>query len=154
MFKLTISAFIACVILSSCGKPHCGKPTFTLGLIAFSDAESDTIIVRRFDKGTNFSAQHDSLFIDTLDTHFQKYSDTALVKYQTAEGLGLLTNDYDYQIFLPGPTSVFRLTDITYTTFYQGSGEKVSCLTKIESYKINGQLKTPSDEYNFIFIDK
>ena len=154
MFKLTISAFILCFLFSSCGKGHCGKATFTLGLVAFNNSESDTIILRRFTKSTNFSFQQDSIFIDTLNTYFQKYSDTTIVRYQTPEGLQLLTDEYDYEIFLPESNSIFRLTDITYTKLYQGSGEKVVCYAKLNSYKINGQLKTTSENKDYILIDK
>lgn len=154
MFKLTISAFILCLILSSCVKGRCSEASFTLGLVAFEEAESDTIILRRFDKGTNFSTQHDSIFIDILTTPFQKYSDTTIVKYETPEGLRLLTVEYDYEIVLPESNNIFRLTDIKYTKHYQASGEKVMCYSKLDSYKIDGQLKNPSDINEYILIDK
>jgi hypothetical protein len=153
MFKLTISAFILSAMLSSCGKAHCGKASFTLGLIKFTDAESDTIIVKRFNKGTNFSSLHDSVFVDKLNSQFQRSSDTIIVYYYTSEGQ-LLTEDYDHEIVLPGSPRVFRLADIAYTNEYEPSGEKVMCIAKIDSYKIDGQLKNPSNQGNFIFITK
>ena len=154
MFKLTIAVLIICSILSSCVKGHCGKATFTLGLIAFSNSESDTIILKRFIKSTNFSTEKDSIFIDTLNTQFLKYSDTTIVYYHSPEGLQLLSDEYDYEIYFPKLNNFYRLTDITYTYQYQPSGEKISCYGKLDSYKIDGQLKNPSFNYDFILIHK
>ena len=154
MFKLTIFAFLVCVILSSCHKAHCNTASFSLGLVAFSTAESDTIILRRFDKGTNFTSEHDSLLIDTLNTPFQRYSDTTILYYRTPDGLSVFTEEYDYEIYLSKLNRVFRLTDIIYTNALGASGERQFCFAKLNSYNINGQLKNPSNDNDIIFIDK
>jgi len=154
MRPLLFFAIIVCTAFSSCTKGKCRKASFSLTAIGFKEAETDTIILRRFEKSTNFSLLHDSLFLDKTNTTFSFFSDTTHVSYRMPDGSGLLSDDFDYQVILPQPNSFFRLTDINYQNLYMGSGEKVVCVNMLTSYKMDGLVHTVSMDFGRIVVTR
>lgn len=54
----------------------CGKASDFIALVTYTPAESDTIIVRRFAKSSNFALQKNTLLIDKPNTNLQVNGDT------------------------------------------------------------------------------
>jgi len=115
--------------------------SLSFGLISFSDQESDTIILRRYEKGSNFSTLKDN---DTLD-----------LAYTTS--IGLITSQYDYELYFPGAIKLYRLSAIE-----EEAGEirhafwnnvKVGCVNKITSFTINNLVSYPP-WYNYFYLSK
>ena len=154
LLKNIVPFFITCCFLS-CGEYPCGKASSSLALISFTDAESDTVIIRRFSKSTNFGSLHDTLTLTRLHINFQRQNDTILVLAPSDNGNNIITSDYDYEIFLPKVTRVFRLTEIIENVKYgHKTGQKIYCLNTLSSYKLNGQPATDGNGNNFIYLKK
>ncbi len=154
MLKLLFLSLVVCSMVSSCTKGKCGKAHFQLTTIGFSEEETDTIIIRRFEKNTNFSILYDSLFLHKTNTSFSFYSDTTYVYYNSHDGSGIPVDDFDYQISLPQPISFFKLTDITYIHEYIGSGEKIVCYPRLSTYQLDGQMKKDSEGLSRVVVKK
>ncbi len=151
---ITVSSFI----LSSCVTYPCGKASSSIALISFTDPESDTIIIRRFVKGANFSNLKDSAII-TRDgrTNFQRQHDTLLILHSNVLENNLyndITSDYDFEIVLPKVPRVYRLSEIVEDIQYgKNNGQKIYCVNGMKSYKIDGQLKINAG-YENIYLKK
>jgi hypothetical protein len=107
-------------------------------LVGFSDAESDTFIIRRFTR--NSSSIKDS--IPQYDAvRYNRSGDTLnMVAYLSDV---LLQSDYDYQLFFPGANKTFALTEINEDFQnggggFTGNGEPM-CGNPIISCKVDGQ---------------
>lgn len=141
--------------LYSCGEYPCKEASDYIGLISFTPAETDTIIIRRVTKSTNFSIQKDSLFLNKSNANFQQNGDTVLVLAGSNDGNAIITSDYDYEIFLPGANVTYTLSDIVEPLQYGRGGKyKVLCINSIDSYKLNGQLVHKKNAYGPIYITK
>lgn len=141
-------------LFSSCGKSRCGPPVFFLATISFSANESDSIILKRFNKGDNFSTQLDSLILSRTNTNFQTRHDTVLPFYFDPTVSGILFGENDYIIILPKANRTFKLTDIRSGEIHSSSGEKSICYNGLISYNIDGQVVNVKPDVNSIFIRK
>ena len=137
---------ICCTVLSlsllmACGDYPCGKADLTYRLIGFSDAEADTIILRRLQK--NSLVVKDSFVFDPSNgIGFVRFADTLIIESQP--GTALMQSDHDYQLFFPGAARTIHITEITETQSYgKNSGpfstRKDRCLNQISSCKVDGQ---------------
>lgn len=146
--------FVVLAFMSSCEYP-CGKASDFIALVGFTRAESDTIIVRRFTKSTNFSIQKDSLLIDSTNANLQRNADTVIVLRGWGDSYATITSDYDYEIFLPGANVTYTLSDIKEPLQYgRRGGGKVYCVNAISSYKLNGKLVSDSKNFDRIYLKK
>lgn len=141
-------------MFNSCGRYPCGDASSFIGLINFSEAESDTIILRRFTKGTEFAALQDSVMITQSNANLQRQHDTVLVLF-SFDGSQTITSDYDYEIFLPQTNRVYKLSDIREDKrFGSKAGQKVYCINPITSYQLNGELIKMNPYYQPIYLRK
>ena len=141
-------------MFNSCGRYPCGNASSFIGLINFMEAESDTIILRRFTKGTGFAALHDSMVITQSNANLQRQHDTVLV-LSSFDGNKMITSDYDFEIFLPATNSVYKLNAITEDIRYGSkAGAKIYCINPITSYKLNGELIKADPFYQPIYLRK
>ena len=130
------------VIIASCGEYPCAKTALHFSLIGFSDAESDTIILRRFTKNT--SLLKDTFFFDEGNPlRFRRSNDT--LNMAAISSTALLESSYDYQLFFPQAGKLFVITEIQEEQLYQKNTtifntKKVGCINKITSARLNGQL--------------
>lgn len=150
--KIIIGLAILCISLLSCGKDiPCDDAISTLNFISFPDSETDTIILRRFNKSTNFTAPIDTFFLNNLNSSYSKSHDTLEIG-NPFKGDNGLKSKYDYEIYIPQTSRLFILSDIV-EEFSQTKGgglfsmDKRGCINTIKSYKLNGQLI--SGEYNY-----
>lgn len=145
-------------LITGCGKCPCidsfGKaPAF----IGFSINETDTFIIRRYGKGSNFQLLQDTLLADNSVINFQVRNDT-IASSSHFSNVNLLSN-YDYQLVLPALNKVFNITDMLETKEYQPcnsifNNTKIQCVNGITSYKINGQPVTVSPVENNLYMTR
>jgi hypothetical protein len=149
--------FIICLtgfLFNSCGRYPCGNASSFIGLINFTESESDTIIIRRFIKGADFTALQDSMVITQFNAHLQRQHDTLLILFPF-DGNEIITSHYDFEIVLPGINRVYKLTDITEDIRYGSkAGAKVYCINPITSYKLDGELIKVRPYYQPIYLMK
>ena len=130
-------------ITISCRDCPCIRANLNFGLVNFTEAQTDTIILRRFDKSTNFSIQIDSM--PFYNSNFGAFPDT-LLSYHPPDVY--LVSDYNYEIFFPDPGKLFRISEINEVISeqrcYPLAREKVDCVNEITSFKLNGQISQPS----------
>lgn len=140
------------IVFYNCTRTPCMNASLSFGLISFSDQESDTIILRRYEEGNNFSTLIDSFL---LDMGFRRTNDTLDLAYTTSTGL--ITSQYDYELYFPGAIKLYRLSAIE-----EEAGEirhsfwnnvKVGCVNKITSLTINNQVSYPP-RYNYFYLSK
>lgn len=103
------------ILLASCGQHPCAKGELRYHLIGFSDAEADTIILRRFPKNSTILADS-FVFNETNPIRFVRVSDTLVMPFYITTGL--LQSDYDYQLYFPGAARFFNITNIEEEQLY------------------------------------
>jgi len=131
---LFLFAFV--ITLASCHNCVCAPSDgLRLGLITFDSTEVDTIITRKFQKGSNFSQLIDTLQWDRSRVDFRKYTDT----FQMVSWSGdiLLRSQYDYQVFIPAANRTFYVSDINEPQRMDECRGKVMCVSMIVSARVN-----------------
>ena len=126
-------------------KCPCEKADAPFQLISFQKNEIDTVIIRRFIKGTGFQSLKDTLIADSTNTFYEKTGgDTVQI---VTDPKGHVVSDFDFEIYIP---SVNRLTKISAITEQFNEGLCGHCVNFIQSYSINGTEVTA----HFINITK
>lgn len=153
-FKTLSVIFLIPAFLSCSGDCPCLKGNLYFGLVNFSESETDTIIIRRYGKNSNFSIPIDTIPFYNLS--FTRFTDTLYFSYfpETAQ----LKSSHDYELFFPGAPKLIRISEVNEIVSDQKCNgplarEKVNCVNDITSYKIDGQVKQPSSLHR-IFLDK
>ncbi len=127
------------ILLNSCSY-SCTDATSTISLIGFLNSETDTVIVRKFSKSTNFTTILDTFLLNNINSNFQIQNDTLkiIASYQTDNGL---LSRYNYEVYLPKIKKLYQISEIKeeYRSINTGFN-KVGCINSIDSYKINGKL--------------
>ena len=141
-------ALSAITLLFSCKEYQCSKADLRFGLIGFSDAEADTIILRRFDK-TNPATPKDTFL---LTERFNRRSDT--LEMVAFSSNALMQSDYTYEIIIPQSGSLIRITEIAeeQRSIRLGLTNKIGCINFIRSCKLNDQ-STPIND-NDVYLKK
>jgi hypothetical protein len=148
--------YIICYFLLSCKEFPCYPAISQLALISFSDVETDTLILRRYAKATNFTTLIDTFLINRSNSTYFKSNDTLRI-FNLFGGDQGLKSKYDYEIYVPQLNRLFRITDIVeeFNKTRSGPGEVVvHCSDPIKSYKLNGQLITGNYNYYMVYIRK
>jgi len=134
---LTCITFLVCT-LYGCQTVTCISSNLTFELIGFSEAEADTLIVRRYIKGDGFTVLKDA---SLSSVNYIKKNDTLIVSF--VKGGYYFDSRSDYQVYLPGAGKQYSITEINeevverkYIFFV--AAKPSSCNTK--SLKINGQI--------------
>lgn len=144
---------------SCCYKVDCLPATLEPALISFSPAEMDTLIFRKFDKGSNFQNPKDSIFINSGNisllypyvqgdtTVFHTGRAYTYFKFEIQAG-------FDYEIFIPGANKLVRIEDIEQRReetrhCFVSDGNDI-CINPLASYKMDGETKTTE----YIYIKK
>jgi hypothetical protein len=132
-FLLLLALIVA---LASCHNCVCAPSSgLRLGMITFDSTEVDTIITRKFRKGSNFSQLIDSVQWDRSKVDFRKQTDT----FEMASWSGdiLLHSQYDYQVFIPANNKTFNVTEINEPQRMDECRGKVMCVNRIVSVTLN-----------------
>jgi hypothetical protein len=140
------------VLVYSCGNTPCAPGNLYFGLVGFSDAESQNIIIRRYIKNKNFSVQIDSLIVQY---GFKRSNDT--LEVTSLNGESVLWAPYDYEIVFPLAGRLYRVTDINeiqrvmkHSIF---NPKKDGCINEITELSINGQ-PTSTIRFNRFYVVK
>jgi len=146
---LMIITFLT-AILFSCSEYECTKADLRFGFIGFSEAEVNTIVVRRFDKTGNFNSPIDTVQLTNL--YFNRRSDT--LEMSGFPGNALLQSNFNYEIFIPNVNSLVRVTDIyeEQRSVRLWFTDKRGCGNYINSCKLNGQVTAIN--YNDVYLRK
>lgn len=140
-------------MLNSCTTTPCFTGSFNFGLKGFTQAEADTILVRRFFRGSNFSNLTDSFL---LTPGFRVQQDTLEITSLFVPD-SYMNAAYDYLLVFPGIPKTIRLTDITevnreikHSVF---SNVKVGCENNITSMKADG-IYLPAAGFNKFYFSR
>ncbi|MBI5372943.1 MAG: hypothetical protein HZA79_13055 [Sphingobacteriales bacterium] len=140
------------LLFQDCTRTPCFNASLGFGLVSFTDAEADTIILRRFAKNRNFT-----ILIDTvpLQMGFTRKQDTLEAASVTSGGL--IYSSYDYELYFPGAAKTCRLTEITeefreirHSIF---NNVKVGCENRIGSLKLDNQPVSPQG-FNYFYLSR
>jgi hypothetical protein len=104
-------------------------------LVSFSSAESDTIVVRQFIKGTNFQTLKDTVLLDgTNSLYVDRGIDT--LEVDGGDSTSIITSKYDYEIYIPSVKRLVKINDLTEDRRESYRG----CYNLIKSYFMDGRL--------------
>ncbi len=152
--KNILPGLLAIFFLISCSRQPCQMANSIPALVSFSQAETDTVVVRRFSKATNFTTLKDTFLLTSANSNFQRMNDTTLL-LQSIDQNNIITSIYDYEIFIPKANRLFKISDVIEKIQTATSGvNKVGCINPITSYKINGQLITPTSYFGYVYLNK
>ena len=139
-------AFIGLMtIMYSCGRdePCSEASACILRYVSFSDAQTDSIVIRKFTNDSAFDTLVDSVIITKNNSSYQKSNDTLAIINNATGGDYTLNIDYDYEVYLPNANKLFKISNITQQQTYMRVGlslDKRGCVNPIKSYLLNGQL--------------
>jgi hypothetical protein len=148
--------FLLTIIVSSCGESPCVKTELRYSLIGFTDAESDTIILRRFIKNT--SQLKDTFFFDEGNPlRFSRTNDT--LRMAAISSTALLESNYDYQLYFPQPNRLFNIRDIFEEKLFEKNNgifntKKIICANRINSCRLNGHLVNFTDWNEPVYLHR
>jgi hypothetical protein len=145
---------LLCLLFASCARQPCLRANSAIALISFTNAESDTVILRRFTRSTDFVTLKDTFILSSVIGNFQMRNDTTFI-FQYVDQYNAITSTYDYEVSIPKANKVFRISNVTedIRSIHAGLG-KVNCINPIISYKLNGQLISGKNNYDFIYLTK
>ena len=147
--KYIIPIFFTMIVLSSCNKTvPCDKNQIIPVFIGFSSNDFDTVILKKYKKGNNFTLPIDSaIFLKNgVDSNrFYTFSDTTIINFNTVCCTKAnLIPEYDWQLILPNKKYTISISDIespqTDISCFMG---KCSCVNPINSIVENGEKVIP-----------
>ena len=114
------------------------------GLIAFDSTDVDTIIIKRFEKGNNFTHGVDTSQWDRWKVVFTRQNDT----FQMSIFVGdiLLKSTSDYQVFIPSISRTFAITEMNEPQREGNCKYKVMCGNIIVSCTLDGTPVSPNNQ--------
>ncbi len=127
-----ISAFVIC----GCGKKcACEAAGGHIQTVKFTSSEIDTVVIRRFEKNSNYQVLHDTALLNSLNTFYVSRG-TDTTELATSDSVGLISTNWDYQVYIPATASTFNLSNISEL---QQRGPCGRCVNPIKGYVVNGQ---------------
>lgn len=152
--------FFTTAAFCACGYDNCGEAEgLRISTIGLTAVEIDTIILRKFTKGGNFTSMIDTLSINPSNVFFQfPYTtrDTSFMGVLRPDVL--LKSKYDYQIYIPAVNRLVRITDIREPQQKMKRtlpSDKTYCLNSIQSFQQDGQMVTLNNNWQpEIYIHK
>lgn len=139
-------------LLVGCGETPCEQAELRFRLIGFSDADSDSLILRRLKKN---SAEVIDSFTSYNSTRFDRFGDT-LIPVSYSINL-IMQSKYDYQLYFPGPGRQFHITELTEvisTHKKSGFSDKTGCINPMNSCRVDGNLVSTIQFPNTIYLKK
>jgi hypothetical protein len=143
--KICWGAFIFCLVVSSsCRKKEpCIDGTPILNFVSFSDTQTESIILRKYSKGSDFNSLVDSTEWTKTNSTYEKSGDTLRI-LNLMGGDYALDIDFDYEVYMPFANKLFKINNIVIEQSEMNAGLKYFdrnyCLNPIKSYTLNGQV--------------
>ena len=141
-FLLSVSFTISC---QNCICEH--SSGLRLGMVSFDSTEIDTMIVRKFQKGNDFTNLIDTMQWDRATVVFYAQSDTLT-------GDALLQPGFDYQVFMPTLNRTFKISEINEPRIEGNCNGKVMCVDKIVSCKLDGSITQTGINDDILYLKK
>ena len=135
---LVIVSVIFLCTLPSCSKTcYCTDATIYLNYVAFDQTETDTIILRRYVKNSNYGRLVDTAVLTGQNAGFTFHQDTLSIR-SDAEAL-TLRSFYDFVLYLPALNRSDSLQHIEEARDkVEGShGLECNCINRVLSYRLN-----------------
>lgn len=156
---LIISVTIISVTASCGGTCSCMDDSLVPAFIGYDTSELDTVIIKRFAKGSNFGQQLDSFAFTTATVVYSKSGDTTNIV--AMRGDQRLSVDSDWQVSIPSGNRTVRISEITIEKREQHCGgifglDKTLCINPVLSFKKDGVVTTfnPNDFNHAVYIRK
>ena len=134
---LTIPVIII-LTLAACSKTcYCKSAALSLDFVAFDSTETDTVVLRRYDRNSFFTRLLDTSVITTQNANFNYHQDT--LSLQTSDEASTLRSFYDYIVFLPSlnrSDSLFGINE-WYDTEKGSSDLQCNCTNRIVAFYLN-----------------
>jgi hypothetical protein len=123
-----------------------------MNFINFDSTEVDTIIIKKYEKGTTFVKQIDSTLFKEGDYRMKRNGDT--ISFPIRIGNFSLSPQFDYKIVLPQPSKEIKITEIIVEQVRASCAGKVQCLNPFISLKADDKIYYFTDYRNEFYIKK
>lgn len=157
MKLILLSIFFALVLgLSSCNKTcFCTTATLYPNYVGFTSAETDSVILRRYTKASQFTRLIDTVVVTANNAQFSFSQDTLSIR--SGDAALRIRSFYDYILYLPEANrsdSVYGIYETRDTE--KGSRDlECNCINRILSFYQNNNLIQVTDPSSpQIFINK
>jgi len=105
-------------------------------MVSFDSTDVDTIILRKFEKGTNFTQLVDTLQWDRSNVVFTDQRDTFRIAIHVGDVL--LKSGFDYKVVIPATNRTFQISEMNEPRHEGNCKEKLMCVNVIVSCKLDG----------------
>ena len=134
-------------LLFSCRNIPCMNAFITPVFVGYSSGDLDTIVLRKFEAGSDFQVLEDTAIFTNNDTVAAYYTsnDTTIVQLNITSGeyKYLLPGD-DWQLYLPAKNVTISVSNIVSPQMhYKCFGDCGGCFNQIDSFKQNGTEEIP-----------
>jgi hypothetical protein len=119
-------------------------------MISFDSSDIDTMIIRKFEKETNFNRMIDTSQWDRSKVVFHVQNDT--LQMGAFVGDILLQSKYDYEVYVPAANRTFKVTEINEPQQEGNCKGKVMCANVIMSAKLDGNTRAVN--YDILYLKK
>jgi hypothetical protein len=158
--KFPVCLLVLIVILTSCGNTYqCPKQSLITAFVSYADAEIDTIILRRFTLGSNFTQKVDSTLLTSGNRQFIRRSDT--VELFIPDITNRFNDEFDWQIVNPFDQKTVSISEMVFKIEEQKAGglfsmDPAACFSPILTYKRDNTTVTPPPNSGnaYLYINK
>jgi hypothetical protein len=144
-FLLIIPVMIL-LTLAACSKTcYCKPALLNLNYVSFTPAETDTVILRRYDRNSNFNQLLDTFVLTTQTADFNYNKDTLSI--HAKDEASRLRSFYNYVLYLPSLNRSDSLSGINelYDREKGNSNLECTCTNRILSFYQNRDTITTLD---------
>lgn len=151
--RSVFAIFMFAMMAASCGqKCLCPDEQLIPAFVSYADSEIDTIIITRFQRGTNFSVAVDSFSLHPGNSIRTKTGDTTMLIVQPI--LERLTDRFDVRLFNPFDGRTILISDVEIETREINCGGIFSmdpqpCTSPITGFRKNGAAATLDQSLTF-----
>ncbi len=135
----------------------CIETNAVLYFVGFSDTETDSVILKKYEKNTNFNTAIDSVIMTKMNSSYEKTGDTLQILTLYGGGDYPLDIHYDYEVSVPLAGKLFQLSDFVETQTEMKVGismDKQVCTNPITAYTLNEKIITGARDYHLIYLTK
>jgi hypothetical protein len=153
IMKWMLALSAVSLLIFSCGKKcPCESEPILPAYVAYAPGEIDTIVVRRFVKGSNFSQRIDSVMLTSANARYTAAGDTTVIAL--ANGTLRVIENNDWQIFNPFDNKLITISEISIEKQETHCGgifsmDRQPCFSPVSSFKKNGVTSTLDQSKTF-----
>jgi len=146
IMKQMLTILMAAAVISSCGKKCLCPPEIIVpGYVGYNSSEIDTIVIKRFTRGSNFSQALDSIVLTANNSANLTDGDTTRIISTNLDFR--ITENYDWQIRNPFDNRAIQISEIEIDEQESHCGglfswDRQACTSPVSSFKKNGVPST------------